>query len=300
MFGYIRPAKEELKLKDFTKYRSIYCGLCKEIKKTYGNIPRLTLTYDMTFFALLGISLSDNDGTIEMESCFLNPLKKKPVLKDHKFIKIAAALSVLLAQVKITDDFNDSEIAGTKAKQNIISLAFKPYYKKAKSSYNAYDEIIKENIKKLTVMEQQFLEKDKDIQIKPIYDEASDIFGNLLAGIFKEAFKDIFKSEKNESLLTDAMEKFGLYLGKWIYVLDAIDDYKKDLAKNEFNPFLPLNENEMKSVGEEILVLCEDRMDKIASLLPYKRNGSLISNIILQGIPEVRQRIFKGEKLGKI
>ena len=127
MFGYIRPVKEELKIREFTRYRSIYCGLCKEIKTKYGNIPRLTLTYDMTFFTLLGISLSENDGTIKMESCFLNPMKKKQVMKNHKFLELAAALSVLLAQVKISDDYIDSKIPGKKAGQGIKSLAFKPY-----------------------------------------------------------------------------------------------------------------------------------------------------------------------------
>jgi len=300
MFGYIRPAKEELKLKDFTKYRSIYCGLCKEIKKTYGNIPRLALTYDMTFFAIIGISLSENDGTLNMESCFLNPLKKKPILTEHKFLELAAALSVLLAQIKITDDYNDSEIAGRKVKQSIKSIAFKPYYKRAVKNYKIYNDIILENIKKLTILEKQFSNNDNVSDKNPIFSESSDIFGNLLAGVFKKAFKEIFKSEKNEIILNEAMEKFGFYLGKWIYILDAVDDYERDVCSKEFNPFLPLEMAEVKIRGEEILVMCEDRMDKIAALLPYKRFGSIISNIIIQGMPEVRKKIFDGGKLGKL
>jgi len=297
MFGYIRPAKEELKLKEFTIYKSIYCGLCKEIKNKYGNIPRLALTYDMTFFALLGISLSQDQEIIKMESCFLNPLKKRAVLTEDEFLELAAALSILLAQVKIADDLKDFARPGKKAGQTIKSIAFRTYYKKAKQGYGIYEKIILESIKKINEIENH---NQIDFNHLPVYNQASDEFGNLLGKVFNEAFKGIFKLEKNESLLQDGMEMFGFYLGKWIYIIDAVDDYERDVRKNEFNAFLPLDENDMKAAGEEILIMCEDRMDKIAALLPYKRNGSIISNIILQGMPEVRRKVFEGQKLGRV
>ncbi|WP_322392425.1 DUF5685 family protein, partial [Clostridium perfringens] len=53
MFGYVTPLKAELKVKDFTKFRSYYCGLCFELKNNAGNIPRMVLNYDMTFLAIL-------------------------------------------------------------------------------------------------------------------------------------------------------------------------------------------------------------------------------------------------------
>ncbi|MDU4739726.1 DUF5685 family protein, partial [Clostridium sp.] len=58
MFGYVTPLKAELKVKDFTKFRSYYCGLCFQLKNSAGNIPRMVLNYDMTFLAILLDSLS--------------------------------------------------------------------------------------------------------------------------------------------------------------------------------------------------------------------------------------------------
>ena len=53
MFGYIVVNKPELKIKDFALYKSFYCGLCRELKRKYGVFGQLSLTYDMTFVALL-------------------------------------------------------------------------------------------------------------------------------------------------------------------------------------------------------------------------------------------------------
>ena len=52
MFGYIIPLKNELKVKDFDKFRTYYCSICYEIKNKFGNIPRLGLNYDTTFFCI--------------------------------------------------------------------------------------------------------------------------------------------------------------------------------------------------------------------------------------------------------
>lgn len=49
MFGYVTPCKMELKIKEYEKFRAYYCGLCKTIKKDYGELPRITINYDMTF-----------------------------------------------------------------------------------------------------------------------------------------------------------------------------------------------------------------------------------------------------------
>ena len=49
MFGYVTPLKSELKIREFNKFRGYYCGLCNSIKKQFGNIPRMSLNYDMTF-----------------------------------------------------------------------------------------------------------------------------------------------------------------------------------------------------------------------------------------------------------
>ena len=56
MFGYIIVNKQELKFREFDVYQSYYCGLCQSLKERFGRRGQLTLSYDMTFVALLQIS----------------------------------------------------------------------------------------------------------------------------------------------------------------------------------------------------------------------------------------------------
>ena len=60
MFGYVTPLKGELKVKEYELFRAYYCGVCNSIKRDFGNIPRMTLNYDMTFLAILLDSLNKN------------------------------------------------------------------------------------------------------------------------------------------------------------------------------------------------------------------------------------------------
>ena len=86
MFGYVTPLKNELKVKDFDLFRAYYCGLCHEIKKNFGNIPRLTLNYDMTFLAILLDSLNDTTLNINEIRCLFHPIYKRNIISNNDAI----------------------------------------------------------------------------------------------------------------------------------------------------------------------------------------------------------------------
>ena len=52
MFGYVLPCKPELKVREWTRYRAYYCGLCKELGREYGLFSRFLLNYDLVLLAL--------------------------------------------------------------------------------------------------------------------------------------------------------------------------------------------------------------------------------------------------------
>ena len=77
MFGYIRPKKSELLVREYEVYRGVYCGVCRELGDSYGLLSRLALSYDSTFYALLLLSLqSDGCPGFSRRHCVANPLKK--------------------------------------------------------------------------------------------------------------------------------------------------------------------------------------------------------------------------------
>ena len=59
MFGYIKPLKCELKIREYDYYRSSYCGLCNSLRIRYCVIARFIVNYDFVFFALL-LSAAEN------------------------------------------------------------------------------------------------------------------------------------------------------------------------------------------------------------------------------------------------
>lgn len=64
MFGFIRPVKSELKVKEADRFQQVYCGLCHAIRARYGRFYTMFLSYDMTFYALVVGSgeVSDSPG----------------------------------------------------------------------------------------------------------------------------------------------------------------------------------------------------------------------------------------------
>ena len=118
MFGYVTIYEPELKMKDYRKYRGYYCGLCSVLKKKYGSIGQLTLTYDMTFAIILLTSLYECESTREDHRCKAHPVKKQ-VMLFNKFTEYAADMNIVLSYYHLKDDWEDekklSGLAGSAA-----------------------------------------------------------------------------------------------------------------------------------------------------------------------------------------
>ena len=76
MFGYVRPQKSELRVREYEAYRAVYCSLCRQLGKSYGMFARMTLSYDCTFFALWLMALHKKCLGFREGRCVVNPLKK--------------------------------------------------------------------------------------------------------------------------------------------------------------------------------------------------------------------------------
>ena len=283
MFGYVRPEKELLLMRDFNRYRSIYCGLCKTIKERYGNLPRLTVTYDMTFLATLLLSLSREDSEIVREGCLLNPMTKKAISKNHPALDFAADGSIILAYYSALDNAQDEK----PVKGRFQSLLLKRSGEKVRRLHP-----------ELSVKIEVILQELSEIE-KGDYDPAAaDIFGRLLAEVFTEGARLL--DHPDRELLIRVLPDVGFALGKWIYLLDAFDDREDDLHNKQWNPLLKFSEPDSRNFVEEILRECEEEVDRLLALLPYQRDGVIIGNIATIGLPGTRERVLAGIELPRI
>ena len=57
MLGVMTVRKEELKFREFDRYRGFYCGLCRAIGQRCGKACRMALSFEMTFLSMLLTSL---------------------------------------------------------------------------------------------------------------------------------------------------------------------------------------------------------------------------------------------------
>lgn len=267
MFGYIMIDKPELKVKEYYRYRAYYCGLCKALKKHYGEVSRLTLNYDMTFLSLLLTSLYEPETEYKPQRCLLHPTQKRYMISND-VLKYTAAVNVILAYYKFIDDWNDD--------RSIVGLTgmagLKRAYKKAQNDYKELDQSIGENLKALNKLE---LEKSPDI------DAVSNLFADTMADIFGHR-KDAWQQ---------SLRKIGFSFGKYIYLLDALDDLEEDEKKDRYNPLRFTNLEITDSIKEVLyfeLGIIQEEMDK----LPLLMDKGILDNILYGGIAKrLRSRL---------
>ena len=101
MFGYLQVQKSELLVREWEAYRSVYCGLCKQMGKDYSFLTRLSLSYDCTFYAMLLMLLHRSCKGFDNGRRTFNPLKKCRFARcaDSAYSK-AAAFSAISAFYK--------------------------------------------------------------------------------------------------------------------------------------------------------------------------------------------------------
>lgn len=280
MFGYIQPDIPYMYVKDGVLYKSLYCGLCKSIGASCGQRARFALSYDMTFLSALLHNIMNTDVKIENGRCALHPIVKRPIAQDDEITRAVACMNTMLTYYKLTDDVADE------GKGRFTRSLFKKGYKKAKILHPAAADVVKSHMEKLSVLEKNGCK---------ILDEAADPFAEMTAQLSDYCLKDA-KSQYTHGLF------YGI--GKWVYLIDALDDYDKDLKKKNYNPFVcaygAASRAEMlKKNGEDVDILFRSIFSQNAENLRQIRfyfNHDLTDNIILRGLPAATKRVLCGCK----
>jgi len=272
-----------LYIKDFMLYKAMYCGLCKGIGEACGQMARIGLTYDVTFLSVLLHNMSGTDVKIEKQNCFEHTLRKRPIAAVDSLTRELGALNTVLAYYKLTDDIGDE------GKGRGRRIWFKAGFRRAKKQYPALVRLVGDYMRRQA-------ETEKQKTASP--DMAADPSAMLMRSL-----SDYFLKEH----ATDNSRGLFYGLGKWVYLIDALDDYDKDKKKGGYNPFVLAYGAEnrkalMEKNGEEISFLFDTLFYSIRENLAGIRfffNRDLTDNVILRGIPLETMRVMKGEKPAK-
>lgn len=265
MFGYINVLKDELKIKDYNTFRAFYCGLCKTQGELFGNLSRISLSYDFTFLAILLASLGTGGYKYADGRCMFHPLHKKNIVKRCEALEYCSYMNMVLTYYKIKDDINDR----TFSKKTAAYPIFAPHMKKISKKYGNKMEIIEYNLERLGKYEQSGI---KDI------DKTSDTFGKIM--------EEIFDFDEDNSVV---LRIFGYNIGKWLYTVDAADDFDEDEKHGNFNPFSS-KEDISKAAPAVWYNLSEAA--KAYELLDIVRNKELLDNVVYLNLNSTTNRIF--------
>lgn len=278
MFGYVRAREDILSPEERANYEAAYCGLCHTLKEQYGTISRLFLYYDFVFLAMLLADNTDVDCK-ECVKCPQHPWKGTCACCEGTWLEVAAGESVILTWWKLQDTIADSKFFPRIAAK-IVCLLLSPAYQKAKTLYTDFDSQTAAFLEELRDLEQR---KSSSI------DHTSDCFARILQKASPETGQpEIFRPR--QQLL--------YHLGRWIYLIDAVDDLQEDQKKGNYNPIsfrFPLWSEQDQTYLRKNMDHSLELVGSAFQLLPQTPWSGILENIIYSGLPSVEELVFSGK-----
>lgn len=267
MFGYVNVYRDEMKIRDYNRFRAYYCGLCKAIGKLCSQTARLGLQYDMTFLAVLLSAVRSEDTKTEQKPCIAHPLHKRDNVIDDPAVDYAAYMSVLLAYLKCRDDWQDE-----KSVKALLGMALHlRAVRRAKKQYGDVYSKIKTQLDKLSA-----LEKENSGEL----DAVEDCFAEILAVLFTP---DFIENPETKRIL----RWIGYNTGRWIYIVDAVADLEEDEKHKSYNPILARGCPDKRAAAKALEVTMTYTLHNIATsyeLLTIYKNDEILRNILYLGL----------------
>lgn len=286
LFGYIKVDSANLLGKEYEAYKGIYCTLCKQLGKEYSVFARFILSYDCTFYAMLGLDLCQEPPCFKEGRCRFNPFKKcRYADTKTKAFSLAAALSVISAYYKLKDNLLDSPWY-----KRIIYRLVQPFFaswrKKAAKKYPEID------ISVSKMMEEQLkAEKDPDCVLDRAAQPTADMLGEMCALLTEEI---PLRDNLDQNTTKRVFQTLGYYMGRWIYLIDAADDYEKDIKHHNFNPFLlPNTDDSVENIRGNLNHALSEALLSYG-LYEKGRYDSIINNVLCVSCVNIQNKILSG------
>ena len=290
MFGYVRPEKNELKLKEIRQYSSYYCALCDCLQKEFGWIYRLILSNDCTFLFICLNAVMDRSSLETIRSrCPGKPFRRKKSFVNVKALRFAAQINFYLFYRKIIDGIHDSP---SKLKRLALRLLLTIITRK-----KGFKQLISEHPDMYSHAEQMFEQLNQNEHSDSSFDVLTNQFGKIVA-CFVECF---CTAEKIPSM--DALKSIFFNLAKWIYLADAFDDLEEDQRKNEFNLLHLLvpdgNKREMQETVVLLLAMIQQKSLSAFGSVQWKRDSEMIRNMLSDGTSAILRKLIRKKQKGR-
>ena len=276
MFGYLNIEKAKLSEDKQGVWQTFMCGMCFSTKRQFGSLPRMFISNDVNFFSVLFHSVAGADVDVEQRRCFSSPFKKRSVLKQTELIDKMSVANVLLTYWNLFDDAVDG--GGISKKVALRSL--KKAYRKARALMPDLDETISRRYRELREMEKS------DVR-------GVDRVAHSFAMLSEEFAASVLGDGANSRLKTLCYN-----LGKWIHLIDALDDAPQDERKNNYNPFLAcygVSAAQLASKSDELKFLLYAVLNSVAMAyndLNLDKYKCILDNVLYDSIRDKTKQIL--------
>lgn len=260
MFGFVTANLKELTRDEQSRYGAVYCGICRQIRERSSQAARLGLSYDMAFLALLLMSLYEPEELSGDRACHLHPFRKRAWL-DNEYIEYAADMNVVLAYFKALDDEADEPSLRSRLQASL----FGKNNAEIEARFPRQCRAIRDCIAVISRLESENC-------LNP--DEPANAFGRLMGELL------VYR----EDLWAPTLRKMGMALGRFIYLGDAIVDYRRDRRKHKYNPYLAMGAGEDWARFEEHLILAMGDCTREFEKLPLVQDKPILNNILYSGV----------------
>ena len=240
------------------------------------------LSYDMTFMVLVRMALEGIRPTLVPGRCVAHPFRRHAMAKPEKgsaearVFALCSAATVLLSYHKLKDDISDSK--GFRRFGSRLLLPTASGIRKRAKLGDVTEATIAARLSELAALEADECDS---------LDRAAAPFGELMAYLCAWGFDEGSSEARIAS-------EIGRHIGRFIYIIDAIDDLADDVKSGSYNPFAKMYGDPLEVFEPERLrtALTMELMgvEAAVELIGFDEvpeYGEIIRNIIYLGLPEV-------------
>ncbi len=260
MFGYVTIAAGALTQAQRDRYRAYYCGLCHALKRRYGALGRMTLSYDLTFLYLLLSSLYEPEAQEGMERCLPHPVKPHAYVLNP-IADYCCDMNLLLAYHKCLDDWQDDRSLTGRAEAALLKSA----YVRISALYPDKCATVERCLRDIRALEKAD---------EPSPDAAANLTAHMLGALYRY----------RNDLWADTLQRIGEGLGRFIYLMDAYDDLAADQRRGRYNPLRALSQHPdyEQRVKDSLTLLIAESTDAFETL-PLVQDMDILRNILYAG-----------------
>lgn len=270
MFGYILPYRKTLSEESKLQYHADYCGLCRQLKKQYGFRARFLVSYDVTFlFALLCAQAPSPE--VKRCRCPVHPFCKRECTACSDALSFCADVTIILSWWKLLDTVADDGFFRRTAAKLLLRL-YRKDYALAEAAQPELALQAERQMSRLSELEGQSCDS---------IDKTADAFAKLLSACIPE------QDEPTARILRQIL----YHTGRYLYLIDALDDFDKDRKKKTYNPLFhryckadrEFSGEDRKEVLETILCSVHE-IETALQLLTPESHAELLENITSFGM----------------